>query len=87
MLRRILEELRTATEPVNLTELSRKLDVDHSALDGMLLQLVRQGKLREITAEGSECVHCGGCAAGRASTAEGKVYAVVDQGSASSAME
>jgi hypothetical protein len=77
MLKRILDELRGAGEPSNLGELSRKLDIDRSALDGMLMQLVRQGKLRELTAEKPECAHCSGCAEGRSSAAEGKVYAVV----------
>jgi hypothetical protein len=71
MLRRILEEIRASTEPVNLSELSRKLDIDRSALDGMLLQLVRLGKPREIPSEKSDYSHCGGaCACSQTPTAE-----------------
>jgi len=80
MLRRILKELRNASEPINLGELSRKLDIDRSTLDGMLMQLVRQGKLRELTAEKPECAQCSGCARGHRSSVEGKAYAVVEEG-------
>ena len=78
MLRRVLEKIRTSKEPVNLSELSRELDIDRSALDGMLLQLVRLGKLREIPSEKSDCSHCGGCTSSCTPTAEGKVYAIVE---------
>jgi Mn-dependent DtxR family transcriptional regulator len=48
MLSRILEEIRGAEQPISKAELSRKLDVDASALEGMLEQLANQGKLRRV---------------------------------------
>lgn len=56
MLTKILQLLREAQEPLSLTELASQLEIDVSALEGMLEQLVRQGKLRkseEMTAH--EC--------------------------------
>jgi DNA-binding Lrp family transcriptional regulator len=62
MLTLILKELRESGGAVSLNELSRRLGVERSALDGMLETLVRQGKLQEICAAGSSrgC-HCSGC--------------------------
>ena len=77
MLKQILDRLRDSNEPVNLADLCRELDVDQSALDGMLLQLVRQGKLREISTEAVTCGRCGGCAATCSASIEGKAFAVV----------
>jgi Mn-dependent DtxR family transcriptional regulator len=48
MLSRILEEMRRTEQPISKAELSRKLDVDASALEGMLEQLANQGKLRRV---------------------------------------
>ena len=48
MLTRILEELRKSTEPVNNNDLARRLGIDRSALEGMLEQLVKEGKLRKV---------------------------------------
>jgi Mn-dependent DtxR family transcriptional regulator len=56
MLARTLQALGQAQGPLDLAELASRLDVDVSALEGMLEQLVRQGKLRksaEMTVE--EC--------------------------------
>jgi len=78
MLKRILEELQAANGPIRLSEFSRTLDIDRSALDGMMMQLVRLGKLREVTAERPDCSHCKGCVSSCAPAAEGKVYAAVD---------
>ena len=47
MLTRILQALRESQAPLSLTELASQLDIDRSALEGMLDQLVRQGKLRK----------------------------------------
>jgi predicted transcriptional regulator len=79
MLKRILEKLCGSTEPMNLSELSRELGIERSALDGMLLQLVRQGKLKEIKTGTASCNHCRGAGA-CTSSVEGKVYAVVEAG-------
>jgi predicted transcriptional regulator len=56
MLVRILQVLRGAQGALELAELASQLEIDVSTLEGMLEQLVRQGKLRksgEMTAE--EC--------------------------------
>ena len=59
MLQAILNELRQARKPLGLRELSEKLAVQPSALEGMLMQLVRMGKLELL--EGSTGSRCGGC--------------------------
>lgn len=48
MLSQILHELKNAKGPVDLNELSRRLGVQRSALDGMIQFLVRKGRLREV---------------------------------------
>ena len=47
MLTRILQALREAQGPLGLAELASQLEADVSALEAMLEQLVRQGKLRK----------------------------------------
>jgi hypothetical protein len=47
MLTRILQVLREVREPVSLVNLAAQLEIEMSALEGMLEQLVRQGKLRK----------------------------------------
>lgn len=64
MLRQILAEFQQAVGPLCVDELSRKLDVEASALDGMLQTLVRSQRLLEIDPTASGCVSCpakGGC--------------------------
>ncbi len=51
MLSKILNELRKAKEPLTKTMLAQRLDIDESALDGMLMTLVHQGLLREYGQE------------------------------------
>jgi hypothetical protein len=48
MLSQILQELENAKKPVDLNDLSRRLGVQRSALDGMIEFLVRKGRLREV---------------------------------------
>lgn len=47
MLHRVLQEIEAAQGAVNLGELSRKLGVERSALDGMIGYWVRKGRLRD----------------------------------------
>lgn len=47
MLQRILRELESAKGAANLNELSRKLDVEQSALEGMVQFWVRKGRLMD----------------------------------------
>jgi hypothetical protein len=64
MLRQILAEFQQAAGPLCVDELSRKLEVEVSALDGMLQTLVRNRRLLEISPTTSGCVTCpakGGC--------------------------
>ncbi|MGC8877803.1 MAG: FeoC-like transcriptional regulator [Anaerolineae bacterium] len=64
MLTRLLEELEAAQQPLTLQELSTRLGVEPTALEGMLQTLLRMGKLRddrEAAAQGC-ALHCAGCA-------------------------
>jgi len=47
MLRQVLRELESATGPVELNALSRKLGVERSALQGMIEFWVRKGRLKD----------------------------------------
>ena len=58
MLAEIMKTFRETNEPLDLKELSRYLDVDKSALEGMLTTLVRQRKLREVQPGTSDCTGC-----------------------------
>lgn len=78
MLSQILGELESAGGAIDLNELSRRLGVQRSALEGMIETLVRKGRLREVKVGETSpvCVHC----AKRAScisVGTGKVYEVV----------
>jgi hypothetical protein len=79
MLLRILQEFRECGGLINIGELSRKLGIERSILDGMLDTLVRQGKLNEINTEVSCNEHCGkschGCCYSRIVPA-GKTYSL-----------
>jgi hypothetical protein len=76
----ILKELEEAERPVALDEMSRRVGVERSALDGMLQLLVRMGRLREVGAVAETCSHCPGrlsCARGQTGNALGKAYELV----------
>lgn len=63
MLTKILQALREAQEPLDLDELATQLELEASALEGMLEQLVRQGKLRksaEMTVDECRLEHASG---------------------------
>jgi hypothetical protein len=47
MLREVFHELESAQGPVNLNELSRKLGLERSALEGMIQFWVRKGRLKD----------------------------------------
>lgn len=57
MLYQVLEALETADGPVSLDELSRQLQIEPGALEGMIAFWVRKGRLKETAV--------GGCAVGR----------------------
>ena len=48
MLSLILEEIESNQGPLNLKEITRKLGIEQSALDGMIQLLVRTGRLKDI---------------------------------------
>lgn len=78
MLSQIIKELETAGGAIDLNELSRRLGVQRSALDGMIETLVRKGRLREVEVgeTPSVCASCGqrsGCIL----VGIGKAYEVV----------
>jgi len=69
MLREILSEFDRVDAPLDLDELSDRLNIQKSALQGMLSTLVRQGKLVKedaggAPAQGEVCsgFQCMGCA-------------------------
>ena len=64
MLKQILAEFQQTKTSVCLDELSRKLEIETSALEGMLQTLVQRGRLQEIGPTPYNCVACparGGC--------------------------
>ncbi len=65
MLQQILHEIENVNGTINLIDLSRKLGIERSALEGMIGYLVRKGILRDEAAasmecgpEGSACASC-----------------------------
>jgi hypothetical protein len=81
MLSQIIKELESAGGAIDLDELSRRLGVERSALDGMIETLVGKGRLRaiEVGETTPTCAHCAGratCAIVRA----GRIYEVVRRG-------
>jgi hypothetical protein len=58
MLARILAVIGAAERPVCLADLHRELDIDETALEGMLDTLVARGKLRALRFDDASC---GGC--------------------------
>ena len=80
MLSRILEEFKKVDGPLDLNELSRRMDVERSALDGVIQLLVRQGKLCEVGPGTNTCANCAGhlsCAQADGSKMMGKWYELV----------
>lgn len=58
MLARIVAAIQAAQHPVCLADLVRELDIEASALEGMLDTLVARGRLRALRVDDSGC---GGC--------------------------
>ena len=65
MLQQVLQEVKSAQEPLNLNELARKLNIDPSALEGMIRFWVRKGRLKDddvdTAASSSMCDDTGRC--------------------------
>jgi hypothetical protein len=71
MLKQILTEFERSPTTLCLDELSRKLGVTPSALEGMLDTLARKGRLLEINSGPNACLACparGGCVILRSTT-------------------
>ena len=58
MLVRIMAAIQAAERPMCLADLRRELDIDPSALEGMLETLVARGRLRALRFDEAGC---GGC--------------------------
>jgi len=81
MLSRILKAFERAEGPLDLNELSRRLGVERSALDGMLEYLVHKGKLREVVFDAGNCAYCAGrlsCAQLQMGNLVGRAYELVE---------
>jgi hypothetical protein len=64
MLTAILATIRAAGKPMCLADLSRELDIEESALEGMLETLIARGRLRAFVFDDDACDTCpvkGGC--------------------------
>ncbi|MBI1880393.1 MAG: hypothetical protein HYR94_19595 [Chloroflexi bacterium] len=71
MLKQILSEFEQAPLPLCLDQLSQKLAITPSALEGMLDTLVRKGRLQEISPAQTACQTCparAGCVIIRSAT-------------------
>jgi len=61
MLKQVLYEIESAQGPVNLDALGRKLNIDRSALDGMIQFWVRKGRLQiQDQPQAETAAVCGG---------------------------
>ncbi len=58
MLHQILHEIERANGPMTLNELSRRLNIEASALQGMIEFWVRKGRLRDDEAAVNEATAC-----------------------------
>ena len=72
MLNQVLQQIKSAQSALKLSDLSHKLGVERSALDGMIQFLVRKGRLRndneDLAAVTTICSppSCGGSCTGMA---------------------
>jgi DNA-binding IclR family transcriptional regulator len=75
MLQLILQEIESAGGTVNLADLSRRLDVDPGALEGMLEFWVRKGRLRR-SLQGNEFCSTSLTCAGSCGGAQGCPFVI-----------
>jgi hypothetical protein len=64
MLNQVLYEIQQASGPMTINELSRKLGIESSALQGMIDFWVRKGRLRDDDALAADDAACGGGSCG-----------------------
>ncbi len=81
MLQQVLQALETTSGPVSLDELSRRLGIERSALEGMIAFWVRKGRLQASAGGpcGRGCGHCGPRAEGCVFNAGGPRAIVVTE--------
>ncbi len=64
MINQVLQEMKMCKEPFSVRALSEKLNIEQSALEGVLLYWVRKGRLQESSNHevnkeaGTVCVNC-----------------------------
>ncbi len=65
MLRQVLREIEAAQGLINLNDLSHKLGIDRSALEGVIQFWVRKGRLKDDERENEQVLAaCGGGSCG-----------------------
>jgi hypothetical protein len=73
MLKRVLHAIESANGPVHVAELSQRLGIERSALEGMITYWVRKGRLQDDAQSDLACVpasgHCGSSCSGTATCA------------------
>ncbi|MDM8528654.1 FeoC-like transcriptional regulator [Anaerolineales bacterium HSG24] len=58
MLRRVLQEIKGSTEPIDLNQLARNLNLERTVLDSIIEFWVRKGKLQDLQLEIIEAMDC-----------------------------
>lgn len=81
-LRQVLDAFRQS-EPLSMTQLAKKLNVDLNTLDDMLQFWVRKGKLREVRP--NNCGDCGGIQHCPVKVAVPRRYELVAEGESANA--
>ncbi len=76
MLNQLLQLLEGKENGLSLSEISRALDVQPSAVLSMLNLLVQRGKLVEVGPDGGYCAICGARSDCNLLAARGKRYAI-----------
>jgi hypothetical protein len=73
MLKRVLQEVEATNGPIHTAELSRRLGIERSALEGMIAYWVRKGRLMDGEETDQVCSptagHCGATCSGTANCA------------------
>ena len=70
MLNQVLREIETAQGPITVRELSRKLEIEVNALEGMIQFWVRKGRIQDDDASKSCNEEIGDCSTSCCGTAE-----------------
>jgi hypothetical protein len=77
MLQQILHEMKQYDMPLSVTMLSRQLEIEPSALEGMLETLVRKGRVVELCND-SPADHCRDCPIKSACATGSKLYLLAE---------